>query len=349
MIDIDTAWTDFCNGDYDISTDNNELNNNQITPKCSSLYISTKTKISYLSHKVLLNDVFWKIPIISYHEPIEGIIKKQMKINSNSEDEFNLLLNNLETQRNKNCYIDEHIITRIVNEKGRIKYKDVRKISVGLCKKDVISFKCKKKGAFYNCFVVIIRIKHENTFKELHVKIFNTGKLEIPGIKDDELLYKALDVLIKCLSPYISEELKYYENKTETVLINSNFNCGYFINREKLFNIIKTKYNINSSYDACSYPGIQCQFYYNKGLSLQSGKKTDENDIKVSFMIFRTGSVLIVGKCSEDILNDIYIFVKNMLEQEYKNIYIANVTDTSEHADVNKEKKNRKKTITITT
>lgn len=349
MIDIDTAWSDFCNGEYDISTNVNEINNNQVIPKCSSLYISTKTKISYLSHKVLLNDVFWKIPIISYYEPKEGIIKKQMKINSNSEDEFNLLLNNLEAERNKNYYIDEHIITRIVNEKGRIKYKDVRKISVGLYKKDIISFKCKKKGAFYNCFVVIIRIKHENSFKELHVKIFNTGKLEIPGIKDDELLYKALNVLIKCLSPYISEDLTYYKNKTETVLINSNFNCGYFINREKLFNIIKTKYNINSSYDACSYPGIQCQFYYNKNLSSQNGKKTDDNDVKVSFMIFRTGSVLIVGKCSENILNDIYIFVKNMLEEEYKNIYIANVSGLSDYNEGNKEKKNRKKTITIST
>ena len=64
MIDIDTAWSDFCNGDYDISTNINEINNTQDIPKCSSLYISTKTKISYLSHKVLLNDVFWKIPII---------------------------------------------------------------------------------------------------------------------------------------------------------------------------------------------------------------------------------------------------------------------------------------------
>ena len=139
----------------------------------------------------------------------------------------------------------------------------------------------------------------------------------------------------------------YYENKTETVLINSNFNCGYFINREKLFNIIKTKYNINSSYDACSYPGIQCQFYYNKELSSQNGKKTDDNDIKVSFMIFRTGSVLIVGKCSENILNDIYIFVKNMLEQEYKNIYIANASGLSDDSEINKEKKNRKQTIII--
>ena len=346
MIDIDTAWCNFCNGDVIAPTTVNDLENTGFIPKCSTLYISTKTKISYLSQKVILDDVFWKIPIVSYQEPKEGIIKKQMKINSNSEEEYNILLENLNNERNKNYYIDDHIITRIVNEKGRIKYKDVRKISVGLHKKDIISFKCKKKGAFYNCFVVIIRIKHENAFKELHVKVFNTGKLEIPGIKDDELLFKALNILIACLSPLISEELHFCSDKTETVLINSNFNCGYFINREKLFKIIKTIYNIKSSYDACSYPGIQCQFFYNNELTIQTGVKHNDNDVKVSFMIFRTGSVLIVGKCTEQILNDIYIFVKDMLIREYNNINIPNTSGSFTDAN-KKEKKNRKKTITI--
>ena len=34
----------------------------------------------------------------------------------------------------------------------------------------------KKKGAFYNCFALIIRIKEKNVYKEVHIKIFNTGK-----------------------------------------------------------------------------------------------------------------------------------------------------------------------------
>ena len=37
-------------------------------------------------------------------------------------------------------------------------------------------------------------------------------------------------------------------------------------------------------------------------------------------MIFRTGSVLIVGKCNEAILHDIYDFLKNMLETEFANV-----------------------------
>ena len=37
-------------------------------------------------------------------------------------------------------------------------------------------------------------------------------------------------------------------------------------------------------------------------------------------MIFRTGSVLIVGKCSDKILNNIYLYLKELLNNEYKNI-----------------------------
>ena len=34
-------------------------------------------------------------------------------------------------------------------------------------------------------------------------------------------------------------------------------------------------------------------------------------------MIFRTGSVLIVGKCNETILNYIYNFIKDLLAKEF--------------------------------
>ena len=38
-------------------------------------------------------------------------------------------------------------------------------------------------------------------------------------------------------------------------------------------------------------------------------------------MIFRTGSILIVGKCNEDTLNLVYEYIKNILSGEYENIF----------------------------
>ena len=89
---------------------------------------------------------------------------------------------------------------------------------------------------------------------------------------------------------------------------------GFYIDREKLFNILRFNYCINSCYDPCSYPGIQCEFYYNKEKLENDGRqefkqeKIENSILKISFMIFRTGSVLIVGKCNEEILIYIYNF-----------------------------------------
>ncbi len=198
-------------------------------------------------------------------------------------------------------------------------------------------------------------MKVQTMFKEFHVKVFNTGKLEIPGVQSEETFQMILNLIIEILQPYVTESLCYKDNSTETVLINSNFNCGFFINREALYDILKMKYNIQSIYDPCSYPGIQCKFYYNPDIGIQNGCQISEenkdfykNVKEVSFMIFRTGSVLIVGKCDESVLMLIYEFLKVILSNEYKEICQRNVKINTENPLVkDKKKKIRKKNITI--
>ena len=194
-----------------------------------------------------------------------------------------------------------------------------------------------------------MRILHNDEFHEIHVKVFNTGKLEIPGIKDNEMLSKVLDSLVNILRNKMTEELS-WKSDIYTVLINSNFNCGFYINRAKLFEVIRFKYQISSVYDPCSYPGIQCKFYYDTRLtgSSQTGIAPIEMSSsikKISFMIFRTGSVLIVGKCDEKELTDIYDFLCNLLTSEYS--YIAETGVEPIEKKVERVKKQRRKMVTI--
>jgi len=322
-IDIDDAWDNFCEEGL-LPEKNSSLQKiSQEVPKGTDLYISTKTKITYLSSPIDLNKIFWKLIVIPYYKPIEGIIKKQMKFNFLNETD--LLFANDRLKGIKD--VDDMIITEIKNPNGRIKFKVIKKISIGICSKDILSYRSKKKGAFYNCFVLILRVLDNKIFKEVHVKVFNTGKLEIPGIRDDALLVKVMDLLLSILQPVTGiKDLNYNINRTDTVLINSNFNCGFYINREILFNILKYKYKINSIFDPCSYPGIQCKYNLDKTK-------------KVSFMIFRTGSVLIVGKCSEDKLFEIYEYIKKILMDEYNEIFIKNIDNNNIPLKQNKIKK----------
>ena len=341
---------------YAVNTEevNTEENVNIVdVPIATDIYISTKSKIAYLNQAIDLKKIFWDIPVIPYATPKNGVIKKQIKFNSVDQEELNFIQNKLKHE----LFVDEQIITSINNPTGRIKFKDIRKISIGISKKDIMSYRCKRKSAFYNCFVMILRIKILDAFKEFHVKVFNTGKLEIPGIQNDHIFEEVLINIVASIKPYMpivenedAVELNYKQTST-TVLINSNFNCGFYINREILYDILKFKYNIQSIYDPCSYPGVQCKFYYNPDKEVQNGSKISEEDkskyknvTAVSFMIFRTGSILIVGMCDDSVLYIIYEFLKILLVNEYSKINQVNVHN---HIVKDKKRKIRKKSIIV--
>jgi hypothetical protein len=160
--DINSAWSNFCCDDeIDMALGTAALEIatlKEFIPKCSPLNISTKTKISYLNYPIDLKKVFWNIPLIKYHEPHTGVIKKQMKFNSLTAGE----VSEIEMEKAKYAYVDDYIINQVQATDGRNKFKDVRKISIGICKKDITSYRCKRKSAFYNCFVVILRLLHRN-------------------------------------------------------------------------------------------------------------------------------------------------------------------------------------------
>jgi len=170
---IDDEWENFLSPDYDCDEVDaeNEVSSNMNgeivsemnlteAPKASDIYISTKSKIAYLNKEVDLKSVFWKVPVISYATPQNGVIKKQMKFNSTMQEE----VDNIQDRIKNELYVDQNIITSINNPAGRIKFKDIRKISIGISKKDIMSYRCKRKSAFYNCFVMILRIKIKNIF-----------------------------------------------------------------------------------------------------------------------------------------------------------------------------------------
>jgi hypothetical protein len=365
---IDDEWNSFMmTGDSDVidNINNKAVDESTITPEltaptCEELYISTTTKVLFLNQPIDIANIFWKLPIIDYGTPSDGIVKKQMKIVCNSEEEFQVYTERISTIQ----YYRENIVKQLNNPTARrIKYKDERKITVGMSKKDIMNCRGKVKNAFYNCFAIILRFKFEDKFREIHIKVFNTGKLEIPGILNLTILDMVKTQLLDYLTPYIETPIEYVKTTNDcNVLINSNFNCGYYINRDKLYSILRSnKYCIETAYDPCSYPGVKCKFYFNnetgfdiitqRGQLVKEDRTMKMNELgdakkytEVSFMIFRTGSCLIVGNCTEEKLYFVYDFIKKMLYEEYPLIYVHNeIVQTKE-----KKTKLRKKKVIMT-
>jgi hypothetical protein len=314
----------------------------------------------FLDRAIDIFAIFWKIPIVEYWRPVAGVVKKQMKVVSKTPEEYVEYRERLEGI----YYFTEHVIKQIDNPSARrIKYKDERKITIGISRKDIMNSRGKVKNAFYNCFAMILRFRYEGVFREIHVKVFNTGKMEIPGVLNEELLLIAKTMILDIIRPHTDPDLDFLENdEADNVLINSNFNCGYYIDRDKLHAIFRSeKYNIESAFDPCSYPGVKCKYYFNHEYgfdpALQTGcvsekdrgqKMSELGDDKryteVSFMIFRTGSCLIVGNCSEKILRFIYDFITRILRDEYPNIHVVNDDPVAKEKKV----KLRKKNVTLT-
>ena len=146
-INIDDEWSDFITHKYeeDSSVDENtnlndefnencdELNSTNIfsgvAPEPTNIYISTKSKIAYLEQPIDLK-IFWDIPVISYATPKNGVIKKQLKLNSKTPEDLlmiqNLLKKVAKGVQKRALNTTKRVATSVLPEaaKGAIRSKD---------------------------------------------------------------------------------------------------------------------------------------------------------------------------------------------------------------------------------
>jgi TATA-box binding protein (TBP) (component of TFIID and TFIIIB) len=368
-MELEEEWQTFLEGnEIDTVVDALPVLSIPKCPEASPLKISTKVNILFLTIKdINIKELYWKLPTIRFWEQKEGIIKKQMKYTCFSKDEYNSLLEKkkvnpyliIDTIKHYERELEEQETEKKKKSVTTIKpidFKNISKLTIGISHKDISNRRIKKKGAFYNCFMLVLRInKDRDNYREISVKIFNTGKLSFPGMLTDKEIEHSLNIIINILEELTKTEISYQKDTLETVLINSNFNCGFYLNRDKLYHILKYKYKIHATYDQCSYPGIQCKFFDNiintdrngycickKSCNRKGDGLKEGNCREISFMIFRTGSVLIVGKGEEELLIYIYNFIKQVIRDNYNDIFVS-VHEIVNNKDVIKETKSKLK------
>jgi TATA-box binding protein (TBP) (component of TFIID and TFIIIB) len=177
-----------------------------------------------------------------------------------------------------------------------------------------------KKKIFYN--QATIHVIHDD--KIMNVKLFNNGKIQITGLKG----INQSTVLVEKLINYLQDlSVLDYETKlvsSELVLINSDFDIGYEIERETLHNEI-IEYGIYSSYEPCIYPGVNIKYFMNKNnfdgicccenICNGKGKANGDGDCKkVTIAVFKSGKIIITGGQSTSQLETAYRFIKNFID-----------------------------------
>ena len=350
--------------DTNLSNTYNDTNHNSDissisdkAPQAGPINISTRSQIVQLTHPLDIESLFWKLHVQEFHKRTPGIIKQVCKLKLSTPDEVTILQDKI----NK-C---PRATSRIVSSKELTdSLVDTQiKITIGLCDKDITKKSRKQSNAFLNSISLTYRFEYKEKLTEIHAKIFNTGKIKIPGIKSNDMFLKVTHDLLNILKKIIPD-IEYINNPIN-VIINSDFVCGFYINRDKFNTILKNKYNLQTVYVPW-YPGINCKFYYDSNATSHNGQSTI-NTIQnkpISIMIFRTGRILIVGKCDECLINYIYKFISDIIKDEYLNIrqHVASLPDSAqitidsgssisekEPIKLKTNRKRRKKNITIDT
>ena len=178
-----------------------------------------------------------------------------------------------------------------------------------------------KKKIFYN--QATIHVVHDD--KIMNVKLFNNGKIQITGLKGIEQAPKLVQNLLEYFQDLSVLDYDAYLMNYKLVLINSDFDLGYGIDREKLHDEI-IEQGIYSSYEPCIYPGVNIKYFMNTnnfdGIccceNMCNGKGNADGDgdcKKVTIAVFKSGKVIITGGQNIDQLEKAYRFIKNFIDE----------------------------------
>ena len=93
MVDIDAEWMNYLKDTNEppskpLPAIHKDPSADNLVPLCEDLYISTKTKVLFLNQEINIHEIFWKIPIVEYWRPANGVVKKQIKIVSKTPEEY---------------------------------------------------------------------------------------------------------------------------------------------------------------------------------------------------------------------------------------------------------------------
>ena len=184
-----------------------------------------------------------------------------------------------------------------------------------------------KKKIFYN--QATLHVVHDE--KIMNVKLFNNGKVQITGLKKENQGPELIQNLINYFHDIsiFNEDVQILNHKS--VLINSDFDIGFEINRDILHNEM-IESGIYSSYEPCIYPGVNIKYFINKNQfdgiccceSMCNGKGRadgDGNCKKVTIAVFKSGKIIITGGQNIKQLETSYRFIKNFIE-ERKELFV---------------------------
>jgi TATA-box binding protein (TBP) (component of TFIID and TFIIIB) len=222
-------------------------------------------------------------------------------------------------------------------QKAKQKAKAQEKIVIGTCSRDELTKRKKSKNIFFNQSTLVVRRQHatndkgEPMYKEVNIKLFKNGGIQMTGIPSDTFAQETLAWLAKELSSFSQPVLEgaAKPHRYSIQLINSDYQINGNINREKLHEVLINEYNLFSSFESTIYQGCDTKYFYNEAapkdavegicpcgtnLCAGNGDGTAIGRCKeITISPFHTGSVIITGARRFEQIEKAYVFINKIL------------------------------------
>ena len=199
-----------------------------------------------------------------------------------------------------------------------------------------IMLKSKPKKSFFNQLTMVVRREVAPLqWKEVNVKLFRNGGVQLTGVRSQEMASDVVRWLLdfvrdRCTDIFVKPPTLH---KEQVQLVNTDFSIGAKIHREALFDLLTKKYKLRATYESAFYQGVNTKYFYNKqrpsvvlpglcGCPVLCKGGGDGETLgeckKITISPFQTGQVIITGARTMEQIMEAYEYIKAIfvLEQE---------------------------------
>ncbi len=220
---------------------------------------------------------------------------------------------------------------------------------LGLSHKDVFTHRKISDKTFFNQSTIVVRRKVERphggqeqeqdekensgqgevAWKEVNIKLFANGGIQMTGVTSESFARSALDWLYELIQTF--PESPFYQpvaiHRFSVQLINTDYSINRFINQDALHKLLINEYNLFSMLEKTIYQGVNTKYFYNTSnrrpgicscQKICKGQGTGEGEgqcKRITMSIFRTGKIIITGARQMKQIETAYAFLNDVFQK----------------------------------
>jgi TATA-box binding protein (TBP) (component of TFIID and TFIIIB) len=220
---------------------------------------------------------------------------------------------------------------------------------LGESHRDALTNRKITKKMFFNQSTLVVRRAIPGGFKEVNIKLFGNGSVQMTGINSEAFACETLQWLIdECTklseTPFTKPPVV---NKMNIQMINSDFSLGTPLQNELIHSILRDRYGLFSIYEKTLYQGVDTKYYFNSTRAATAdpgicdcptlcngqGKGDAVGECKrITISIFQTGNIIITGARHMDQIHEAFHFINKVFDKHEKEIVLAPAAPPAEEA-----------------